>query len=92
MKGEKIAALGYALRRQVADIGYGARLFVRLLRTLSLSLRRFGLIRDQIHFACHHCRLWTFCGVCFWSARVLHLAALWLLRGFGLVGDFEFGA
>lgn len=50
MKGEKIAALGYALRRQVADIGYGARLFVRLLLTLSLSLRRFGLIRDQIHF------------------------------------------
>lgn len=50
MKGEKIAALGYALRRQVADIGYGARLFIRLLRTLSLSLRRFGLIRDQIHF------------------------------------------
>ena len=50
MKGEKVAALGYALRRQVADIGYGARLFIRLLRTFSLSLRRFGLIRDQIHF------------------------------------------
>ncbi|MCF8146967.1 MAG: lipid asymmetry maintenance ABC transporter permease subunit MlaE [Sulfuritalea sp.] len=50
MKGEKVAALGYALRRQMADLGYGARLFVRLLRTFSMSLQRFGLIRDQIHF------------------------------------------
>jgi phospholipid/cholesterol/gamma-HCH transport system permease protein len=38
------------VRRQVADLGLGARLFLRLLRTLGGSLKRFGLIRDQIHF------------------------------------------
>ena len=42
--------LGFALRRQVADLGHGARLFLRLVATLGVSLRRFGLIRDQIHF------------------------------------------
>ena len=42
--------VGFAVRRQLADIGLGARLFVRLLGTLGGSLKRFGLIRDQIHF------------------------------------------
>ena len=50
MNGQKLAALGFAMRRQMADLGYGARLFVRLLKTFASSLRRFGLIRDQIHF------------------------------------------
>lgn len=42
--------VGFATRRQLAEMGSGARLFFRLLRTLPGSLRRFGLIRDQIHF------------------------------------------
>ena len=42
--------LGFAARRQVADLGHGARLFLRLVATLGVSLRRFGLVRDQIHF------------------------------------------
>ena len=42
--------VGFAVRRQLAGIGLGARLFVRLLGTLGGSLKRFGLIRDQIHF------------------------------------------
>jgi phospholipid/cholesterol/gamma-HCH transport system permease protein len=42
--------IGFATRRQLADLGQGARLFVRLLTTLGGSLKRFGLIRDQIHF------------------------------------------
>ncbi|MFT6589271.1 MAG: phospholipid/cholesterol/gamma-HCH transport system permease protein, partial [Rhodoferax sp.] len=42
--------IGFATRRQLADLGQGARLFVRLLATLGGSLKRFGLIRDQIHF------------------------------------------
>ena len=42
--------LGFAVRRQVADLGHGARLFLRLVATLGVSLRRFGLVRDQIHF------------------------------------------
>jgi len=42
--------VGFATRRQLAEIGQGARLFFRLLSTLVGSLRRFALIRDQIHF------------------------------------------
>jgi phospholipid/cholesterol/gamma-HCH transport system permease protein len=44
------ADVGFAVRRQLADLGLGARLFVRLLGTLAVSLKRFELIRDQIHF------------------------------------------
>jgi phospholipid/cholesterol/gamma-HCH transport system permease protein len=50
MNGQKLADIGFAMRRQMADLGYGARLFVRLLKTFASSLHRFGLIRDQIHF------------------------------------------
>jgi len=46
----RLGDIGFSVRRQVADLGLGARLFLRLLRTLGGSLRRFGLIRDQIHF------------------------------------------
>ena len=42
--------IGFAVRRQLAEVGRGARLFFRLLATLPDSLRRFALIRDQIHF------------------------------------------
>jgi len=46
----KLGDIGFSVRRQVADLGLGARLFLRLLRTLGGSLKRFGLVRDQIHF------------------------------------------
>lgn len=42
--------LGYAVRCQLADLGRAARLFVQLLGTGWSSLKRFGLVRDQIHF------------------------------------------
>jgi phospholipid/cholesterol/gamma-HCH transport system permease protein len=42
--------VGFAVRHRFAEIGRGARLFFRLLATLPDSLRRFALIRDQIHF------------------------------------------
>ena len=42
--------VGFALRRQIADVGLATRLFFQLLRTLVPALGRFGLIRDQIHF------------------------------------------
>ncbi len=42
--------LGFAARAQLANLGHGARLFVRLLALAGASFRRFGLIRDQIHF------------------------------------------
>lgn len=50
MSWYKPADVGFSARRQLADLGQGARLFVRLLFTLFSSLKRFGLIRDQIHF------------------------------------------
>ncbi len=44
------ADVGYAVRAKLADLGYGARLFGRLLASLGTVLRRPGLVRDQIHF------------------------------------------
>lgn len=44
------ADIGFATRSKLADLGYGARLFARLLVLLGPTLRRFGLVRDQIHF------------------------------------------
>jgi phospholipid/cholesterol/gamma-HCH transport system permease protein len=42
--------VGYATRSTLANWGYGARLLLRLVSLLAASLRRFGLVRDQIHF------------------------------------------
>jgi phospholipid/cholesterol/gamma-HCH transport system permease protein len=50
MSWYKPSDIGLSARSQLADLGHGARLFVRLLTTLGSSLKRFGLIRDQIHF------------------------------------------
>ena len=50
MSGGRLAGAGFALRRQLAGLGLGARLFGRLLLTLGPSFRRFGLVRDQMHF------------------------------------------
>ena len=50
MNGGRLAGVGFALRRQLAGLGLGARLFGRLLLTLGPSFRRFGLVRDQMHF------------------------------------------
>ncbi len=50
MSWYKPADLGFGVRRQLVGLGYGARLFGRLLATLLPALRRFALVRDQIHF------------------------------------------
>lgn len=50
MKWWHPAELGLAVRAKLADLGLGARLFVRLFLGTWTSFRRFGLIRDQIHF------------------------------------------
>ncbi len=42
--------VGFAVRSQLADMGYAARFFWRLVGLLGPSFRRFGLVRDQIHF------------------------------------------
>ena len=44
------ADVGFATRRTLANWGHGARLLLRLITLLGACLRRFGLVRDQIHF------------------------------------------
>ena len=42
--------LGFAVRCKLADLGYGARLFIRLLGSLGTVVRRPALLIEQIHF------------------------------------------
>jgi phospholipid/cholesterol/gamma-HCH transport system permease protein len=42
--------VGFAVRSQLANMGYAAKLFVRLITLAGASFKRFGLVRDQIHF------------------------------------------
>ncbi|MFZ4286928.1 lipid asymmetry maintenance ABC transporter permease subunit MlaE [Variovorax sp. HJSM1_2] len=44
------SAIGFAVRSKLADIGQATRLFGRLFALAGPTLRRFGLVRDQIHF------------------------------------------
>lgn len=44
------ADVGFALRSKLDDMGRGARLFVRIAALAGPTFRRFGLIRDQVHF------------------------------------------
>ncbi|MDH5707862.1 MAG: lipid asymmetry maintenance ABC transporter permease subunit MlaE [Hylemonella sp.] len=50
MSWYKPSDVGYAVRVKLDDMGYSARLFLRLLSTFQPSLRRFRLVVDQIHF------------------------------------------
>jgi phospholipid/cholesterol/gamma-HCH transport system permease protein len=50
MSWYKPSDVGFATRSKLADLGLGARLFMRLVISLPSTLRRFGLVRDQIHF------------------------------------------
>lgn len=51
---DHLAAIGAATRRQLAQMGHAARLFFKLLALAGPTLRRFGLVRDQIHFLGNH--------------------------------------
>ncbi|MEY4507574.1 MAG: hypothetical protein RL297_2152 [Pseudomonadota bacterium] len=42
--------LGWATRRYLAGVGHATRLLWRLITLFGENLRRFGLVRDQIHF------------------------------------------
>lgn len=50
MSGSSLASLGLATRTKLGDVGRGARLFLRLLQLSGPTLRRFALVRDQVHF------------------------------------------
>lgn len=47
---EWLAVLGGMTRQTLANWGHGARLFFKLLAMSGAALRRFGLVRDQVHF------------------------------------------
>ena len=42
--------MGFAVRSSLSNMGYAARLFAKLISLAGSSLKRFGLVRDQIHF------------------------------------------
>ena len=46
--------VGYAVRCKLADIGHATRLFFSLLKLAGPTFKRFGLVRDQIHFLGNH--------------------------------------
>jgi len=50
MKLRRVADLGFMVRTLLADMGYAARLFLRLLMSLGITLRRPSLLREQVHF------------------------------------------
>ena len=50
MSWYKPADVGFAFKAGVTDIGRATRLFLQLMGSLGASLKRFGLVRDQIHF------------------------------------------
>ena len=54
MSWYKPADVGFATRLVLGDLGRGARLFFRLLALAGPALRRFGLVRDQVHFLGNH--------------------------------------
>ncbi|WP_077001270.1 lipid asymmetry maintenance ABC transporter permease subunit MlaE [Variovorax sp. KK3] len=50
MSWYKPADVGFAVRSKLVDLGAALRLFLSLSFRGARSLRRFGLVRDQIHF------------------------------------------
>ncbi len=46
----KPADVGFATRQTLAEWGHGARLLLRLVLLFGASVKRFGLVRDQIFF------------------------------------------
>ncbi len=50
MNWYKPADVGFATRSLLANMGYAARLFAHLILSWGATMRRFALVRDQIHF------------------------------------------
>lgn len=45
-----LTLVGSSVRSYLSDLGRGARLFIRLVGLFRENIRRFSLVRDQIHF------------------------------------------
>ena len=50
MTQKTLSHIGFAVRQWLASLGFGARLLLRLFVLLPAVLRRYPLLRDQIHF------------------------------------------
>ncbi|BAO84101.1 ABC-type transport system involved in resistance to organic solvents, permease component [Serpentinimonas maccroryi] len=50
MTQRTLSHIGFAVRQWLASLGFGARLLLRLFVLLPAVLRRYPLLRDQIHF------------------------------------------
>lgn len=50
MSWYKPADVGFSVRRTLSNLGHAARLFLKLMASIGPTFRRFGLVRDQIHF------------------------------------------
>jgi phospholipid/cholesterol/gamma-HCH transport system permease protein len=48
------ARVGRAVRQHITAIGFATRLFLRLVALFGPAMRRFGLVRDQVHFLGNH--------------------------------------
>jgi phospholipid/cholesterol/gamma-HCH transport system permease protein len=68
--------LGASVRGYLADLGYGARLFVRLFLLFGSAMKRFGLVRDQIHFLGNY------------SLAIIAISGLFVGFVFGLQGYY----
>jgi len=72
----KPADVGFATRTKMADLGYAARLFFRLLVSVVPTFKRFGLVRDQIHFLGNY------------SLAIIAISGLFVGFVFGLQGYY----
>ena len=72
----KPADVGFATRSKLADLGYAARLFMRLLTSIVPTFRRFGLVRDQLHFLGNY------------SLAIIAISGLFVGFVFGLQGYY----
>ena len=72
----KPADVGFATRTKMANLGYAARLFMRLLTSIVPTFRRFGLVRDQLHFLGNY------------SLAIIAISGLFVGFVFGLQGYY----
>lgn len=71
-----LAHIGAVVKNYLKSIGYAFRLFIKLCGLLPVALKRFGLIRDQIHFLGNY------------SLAIIGISGLFVGFVFGLQGYY----
>lgn len=72
----QLTSFGARVKTYLSSIGYAFRLFVKLTALLPTALKRFGLIRDQIHFLGNY------------SLAIIGISGLFVGFVFGLQGYY----